>query len=143
AADEQVLEVVAGIVFFELAEIVEHLARGQHNLDAQAKVACGAVGKRAYPAGIGGKVATDLARALRGKRERKEPVPLRCRFLEYLKHDACFDSRRIRRKVDLADAVEAREGDDHLLASLVRHLPADEAGIATLGHDRRARFGGK
>ena len=52
-------------------------------------------------------------------------------------NDARLDDHRIRGRIDRADPVEARERYDDLRAGSVRHLTADEAGIAALRHDRR------
>src|SRR5690606_12818224 len=38
-ADKQILQVVAGVVFLELAQVVEHLAGGQNHLHAKAELA--------------------------------------------------------------------------------------------------------
>ena len=52
-ADEQVLQVVAGVVLLQLAQVVEHLAGRQHDLDAEAELARIAIGEHAGAAGIG------------------------------------------------------------------------------------------
>ena len=67
-ADEQVLEVVAGVVLLEFAQVIEHLAGRQHHLDAEAEFAGIAIGEHAGAAGVGGKVAADLAGSLRRER---------------------------------------------------------------------------
>src|SRR5258707_7502258 len=55
------------------AEAFPHLARREHHLQSEAELARIAVDEHCRPAGIGGKVAADLAGALGGQREREEP----------------------------------------------------------------------
>ena len=78
-ADEQVFQVVAGIVLLELVEIVEDAAVGQHHFEPERMRARDAVGDRGGAAGIGGKVAADGAGALRRQQLRIEPVGRRLR----------------------------------------------------------------
>ena len=56
-------------------------------------------------------------------------------------HDAGLAGHGVRRRVDLADAVEPGEREHELAA--VRDLPADQPGIAALRHDRRAGLVGE
>ena len=76
-ADEQVLEIVAGVVLLELVEIVQHAAVGQHHFDAERMRARDAMGERGGAAGIGREIAADGAGAFRGQQLRIEPVDLR------------------------------------------------------------------
>jgi hypothetical protein len=71
-ADEQVLEVVAGVVLAQAAQAVPDLAAGQHDLEAQRQVARVAVAQHLRAAGIGGRlppiVALPSAARLSGNR---------------------------------------------------------------------------
>ncbi|MNN04716.1 hypothetical protein D3C81_1174460 [compost metagenome] len=60
-ADQQLLQVVAGVVLAQRAQAVEHLAVGQHGFDAQYQFARHAIAHHVDAAGIGGQVAADLA----------------------------------------------------------------------------------
>ena len=62
-ADEQVFQIVAGIVLLQLVEIVEHAAVGQHHFEAEHELARDAIGERAGAARIGRKIAADGAAA--------------------------------------------------------------------------------
>ena len=76
-ADEQVLQIVAGIVLLQLVEVVEHAPVGQHHLEAERMRARDAVGERRGAAGIGREIAADRAGALRRQQLRIEPVDRR------------------------------------------------------------------
>ena len=62
-ADEQVFQIVAGVVLLQLVEVVEDAAIGQHDFDAECVRARDAVGKRGDAARIGGEIAADRAGA--------------------------------------------------------------------------------
>ena len=136
-ADEQVFQVVAGIVLFQLVEIVEHAAVGQHHFETERVRARDAVGQCSRAAGIGGKIAADGAGAFRRQELRIEPVDCGRGFARALQGDAGLAGDGVRGRIDLADAVEPVERQHDLV--VVRNLPADQAGIAALRHDRRFR----
>ena len=73
-ADEQVFQIVAGIVLLQLVEVVENAAVGQHHLDPEHVRPRDAVGKRGGAAGIGRKIAADGAAAFRRQQLRIKPV---------------------------------------------------------------------
>ncbi len=140
-ADEQVLQVVAGVVFLQLVEVVHHPAIGEHDFDAEHMRARDAVGDRRGAAGIGRKVAADGAGAFGRQELRIKPVHLRGSLAGALQGDACFTGNGVRRRIDFADAVEPIERQHDLVVQ--RDLAADEAGVAALRHDRRAGVIGK
>ena len=140
-ADEQVLQVVAGVVLLELVEVVEHAPVGEHDLEAEHMRARDAVGERRRAAGIGGEIAADGAGAFRRQQLRIEPVDRGRRLARAAERHAGLAGDGVGDRVDLADAVEPRERQHDL--AMVRDLPADEAGIAALRHDRRARLVGE
>src|SRR5215510_2700683 len=72
-SDEQMTQIVASIVFFELAQIVEDAAVREHHLEPEHQVAGDPIGERARTAGIGGEVAADGAAPFGAERERKQP----------------------------------------------------------------------
>jgi hypothetical protein len=71
-ADEQVLQVVAGVVLAQAAQAIPDLAAGQHHFQAQGQFARVAVAQDLHAAGIGRQIAADLATALGGQRQRKQ-----------------------------------------------------------------------
>ena len=76
SADEDVAQVVAGVVLLELAQIVEHASVGEHDFESHHQFARDAIGERAGAAGIGREVAADGAAAFRAERQRKQTVLL-------------------------------------------------------------------
>jgi hypothetical protein len=73
-ADEQEARVQPGAVLDEAGQRVQHLAIGQHDLDAEHGVTHSAVAKHAFAAGIGGGVAADLAAAARAQVDGEVPA---------------------------------------------------------------------
>jgi hypothetical protein len=106
---EQVFQVVAGVVLLERAQAVPDVAVGQHDLEAQHKVARVAVAQHLHAAGIGRKVAANLARALGAEAEREEAVMRRRRFLQGLQDAAGLDRHRIAHRIDLQHLVHAAD----------------------------------
>ena len=72
AADQQVAQVVAGVVLAQRREAVPDLALGGHDLEAEAQLARVAVAQHLRAAGVGGEVAADRAAALGGQAEREQ-----------------------------------------------------------------------
>ena len=71
AADEQIAQVVAGVVLAQATQALPDLALGRHHLQAQAQLAGIAVAQHRRAAGIGGQVAADGATALGRQAERE------------------------------------------------------------------------
>ena len=137
-ADEQVLEIVAGIVLLELVEVVQHASVGKHHFDAERMRARNAMGKRGGAAGIGREIAADGAGPLRRQQLRIEPVHACRRLTRPQQRDAGLAGHGVGNGIDLANAIEAVEREHDL--AVLRDLPADEAGIAALRNDGRGRF---
>ena len=140
-ADEQLGEVVAGVVLAEPAQPVPHPAVGQHDLEAEHQLAGHAVAQHRGAAGVGREVAADGAAALGAQRHREEPVDLLGRRLHVGQHDAGVDGDGAGDRVDLAHAAHPAEGEHDLAARRVGHPAADQPGVAALRHDRHARRG--
>ncbi len=60
------------------------------------------------------------------------------RLVNGFQHDAGFHGHGLAVAVDRADAVHPLKRHDNLAAAFVRHLGADQAGIAALGNERLA-----
>ena len=75
-ADEQVAQVVAGVVLLELVEDVHHPAVGEHDFEPEHQVTGDPVGKGASAARIGGQDAADGAAAFGAERQREETIGL-------------------------------------------------------------------
>ena len=135
-ADEQVAQVVAGVVLLQLRQAVENAAVGQHDFEPERHVARHAVGQRGGAAGIGGEIAADGAAAFGAERQRKQPVGVGRALLRVLQDHAGLAGHGVGRGVEVANAVHPPHRDHHL--AVVRRLPADEAGVAALRHQRDA-----
>ena len=66
-ADEEIAQVVAGIVFFQLRQAVENTPVGQHHFQPERHLARHAIGERGGAAGIGGEIAADGAASFRAQ----------------------------------------------------------------------------
>ncbi len=139
-ADEQALEVVAGIVLAQLAEGVDHPPVRQHRLDAGDEIAGIAVGDHSHPAGVGRDIAADGAGSLRAQRQRKEPVGGERGALSLRERHAGLADHHVGLAVDLADRVQTLSRENDFIAALVRSLSADESGVAPLRHDADPRL---
>ncbi len=138
-ADEQVLEVVAGVVLAQLGEEIGDAPVGEHDLDAERQVARVAIGDDRDAAGVGGEIAADGGGSFRGERQREQPVDRLGRRLRLGERHARFDDHRVGVDVDLADAVEPLQRQQQFAAAGVGNLAADQAGVAALRHDRHVR----
>ena len=132
-ADEQVFQVVAGIVLFQLVEIVQDAAVGQHHFEPERECARNAVSQRRRAAGIGREIAADGAGALRRQQQRIEPVDGLRGGARIHQRDAGFAGDGVRHRIDFPDLVEAVERQQDL--ALMRDLTPDETRVPALRHD--------
>ena len=116
-ADEQVVEVVAGVVLAQARESVEHLPVGQHDLETEHEFARHAVAQRIQAAGVGREVAADLAAALGAERQRKETVGPLGRGLHVGENAAGLGDHREIGGIHFADAVQAPQRKHDLVAA--------------------------
>ena len=140
-ADEQVAQIVAGIVLLQLRQRVQHAPVGEHHFQPERHLARHAIGQRRGTAGIGGEVAADGAASFGAERQRKQAVDVAGALLRDLQHHAGLAGHGVGRGVDVADAVHPPHRHHHL--AMMRGLPADQAGIAALRHQRDALLGGE
>ncbi len=139
AADEELLQVVAGVVLAQPPQPVPDAAIGQHDLEAQGQLAGIAVAQYRNPAGVGREIAADLAAPLGAEAQREQPVGRG--LLQIGKDAAGLDRHREIDRVDCTDMVHAAEGQDDVVPVLGRDPAADELGVAALRHDRQFRLG--
>ncbi len=141
AADEELLQIVAGVVLAQPSEPVPNPAVGQHHLDPQGQLAGIAVAQDRDAAGVGREVAADLAAALGAEAERKKAVGRGGGFVQVGEDAAGLDRHREVDRVDRADAVHPAQCQDDVVALARRDAAADEPGVAALRHDREPRGG--
>jgi alpha/beta hydrolase family protein len=82
AADEELLQIVAGIVLAQAAKAVPNPSVGQHHLEAQCQLAGIAVAQDRDAAGVGRQIAADLTGPLGPEAEREQSVGLGGRLLQ-------------------------------------------------------------
>ena len=141
-ADEQLLEVVAGVVLAQSSEAAPDLAIREHDLEPEHEIARHAVAQHLDPAGVGRKIAADLAAPLRREAQREEPVGVLRRLLDGLQDAACLHRDREVERVEAAHRVHPLERqEDAARVSRPRDRSADEASIAALRDDRDPRQG--
>jgi hypothetical protein len=137
AADEQLLEVDAGVVLDQGPQAIEHGAVGQHRFQPHHQFARHAVADHAVAAGVGRDVAADRATAARSEVQR-EHQPLRVELLlQRLQHDPGLHRGHAGVGVDALDCVHALQRQDDLAG--LRQVRQHEAGAAALRHDRDVR----
>ena len=137
-ADEQLLQVVAGVVLAQAAQPVPYAPVGQHHLQPEHQLARVAVAQHVHAARVGRKVAADLAAALGRQRKRKQPIVPGSHALDLRQHAARFRGERIVERIDCADAVHPRQRNHDLGPRAGRHRAAAQAGISTLRNDAQA-----
>ena len=91
AADEQVAQVVAGVVLAQPAQAVPDLAVGGDDLEAEAQVARRAVAQHLRAAGVGRQIAADRATAFGRQAEREQQAGVGGRLLHRLQDAAGLD----------------------------------------------------
>ena len=132
-ADEQLDEVIARHVLDQLAAAADHLARGQHRLQAAHIVLCDAVLDRARPAGALGDVAPDRARVHAGGIGRvKKPLGLHG-AVDVAGDHARLDSDHEVFLVDLEDTVHLFQRQ-HNAAVDGDGASAEAVSLAARGH---------
>ena len=137
AADEQLLQIVAGVVLAQAPEPVPDAPVGQHHLDSQGEFAGIAVAQHRDAAGIGRNVAADLAAAFRTEAQRKQPVDRGRRLVQVGEDAAGLDGHREVDRIDRAYPVHPAECQHDIIAVRGRDPAADQPGIAALRHDRQ------
>ena len=127
-------------------------AIGQHHFQPQHQFPRIAVTHRVVPAGIGGKHAADHGHALTPETEREKATGSSSGFLRGFHHNPRLGRHGHINGVEVADAVHAREGDNHRAPGSIRRRAPHHGGIAPLRHngdpgsvaepDRLGQFGG-
>ena len=136
--DEEVAQVVAGVVLAQPPQPVPDLAVSGHHLQPQAQVARIAEAQHLHAAGIGRQVAAYRAASLGCQAEREQAPRLGGRLLHVGEDAAGLDRHRVVAGIDRADTVQPLERQHQRPAAVVRHAAADHAGVAALRHDRHA-----
>ena len=134
--DKQIAQVIAGIILAQFRKPVPHAAIGQNNLKPQHQIAGIAIPDDVQPAGIGRKVAANLAGALCAKAKREDQITLKGGLLKSLQDRTRLDGGGKIARIDINDPVHPFKVQDHLGG--IGNRPAASPGIAALWHNRNA-----
>jgi hypothetical protein len=134
-ADEQIAQIVAGVVFAQRLESIEHPTIGQHHFETKDQVAHHAVAQDRGAAGIRRQVAAQLAGAFRAEAHRKQSIDRGGRRLDFREHAARLGDHRVVRRVERADASHACESEHDLRAIAARRRTTAVARVAAHRHD--------
>jgi hypothetical protein len=136
-AHEERRQVVARVVLREALEARDDRAVGEHGLDAGRAGASRPVAQGASAAGVAGDDPADRARVPGGEVQAGVVAGAATGVLEGGQRRARAHGDLAERVVDGADVVEPRQREQDLAAAW--HARTNEAGVAALGDDRRAR----
>ena len=139
AAREQPGEVVAGVVLRHAGEAPQHGPVGEHRLEAADLPAHRSVAEDVDAAGVRRDHPADRRRVARAEVDAHLPAGRPRRRLRRDERHAGTDGHLAAIGVHVLDAVQAPQADHDLPAA--RHRPADEPGVAALGHDPDAGIG--
>ncbi|MNS90839.1 hypothetical protein D3C72_1249050 [compost metagenome] len=137
-ADEQLLQVIAGVVLAQALQAVEHLTVGHDGLDAQHQVAHHAVAQDGGAAGVGRDDAADGGGAFGRKAEGEEAVLFLGQLLGLQQGDAGLQRHGVVQRRHVAHGAQLACGQQDFAEG---DLAADQAGAAALGHDGDAVAG--
>jgi hypothetical protein len=134
AADEQVAQVVAGVVLAQAAQPVPHLTLDGHHFQAQAEFARVAVAQHLHATGVGGQVAADGAAALRRQAQREQPAGVTRGLLHLQQREPRVGNQGVVQRIDAAQAVHAPQREHQRITPLIGGAAARQAGVAALRH---------
>ena len=135
ATDEELLQVVAGVVLAERAQVVHNCTIREHGLNTQDIPMKAAISQEAKATRVGGDIATDMARSLRAQVEREDVVLLSQKSICRLKDDTGISYKDSRNLVERADLVHLLQVDDNLIED--RNRATNKAGVATLRNNSK------
>ena len=131
-ANEEVLEVVPGVVLAKRAQSVPDRAVGRDDLQTEHSVAGISIAEHVDAAGVGRQVAAHLAGAFGGQAQRKQAIHLGCRLLGHRQRATCFDDHGVVHGIDPTNSVHAVHADQQVATFGPRYLPTDEPGVSPL-----------
>ena len=136
-ADEELLQVVAGVVLAQRRQLVEHAPVRQHDLEAEHERAHHAVAQHRRAAGIGRDDAAERRAALGSERHRQQAIDGGGGGLQLGQHAAGLGGQRIARSGSTARILRMRRSDRRIsLPAGARRRAAAVARVAALRHER-------
>ena len=136
--DEQVLEIVTGIVLAQRPQPVPHAPVGEAPLRARASVAGVAVAQHAMPPALVESIAADLAASFRGELKGNRRPPPSAAAAAPGEHEPA-STVMVLSTESMSRTRLRRSARPRPRGRLERDLPADQPGIAALRHDGRLR----
>ncbi len=109
SADEQVAQVITGIVFSKPAQTIPDFTIGGHHFQAKAQLTGIAIAQHLPTAGVGGKIAADRATALRRQGQRKQPMMGAGSLLDLKQGAAGINGNGVVDRIDGADRFQSGE----------------------------------
>ena len=140
AANEKMLQVVAGIVLAQPPQAIPDTAVGKHDLDAKCQVAGVTEAQHCRSAGVGRQVAANGAAALGGQGQREQHAGVRGSLLDRGQWHAGFCRQCRVCRVERADAIHAGEREHNLCARRLWGCAAAHSCVSTLRHDGDAKL---
>ncbi len=134
-AQENRLDVVAGVVFAQRTEAGEHPAVGENHFQPQDQVAHHAVPKYARTACIGRQVTADLTAAFGPETQRKKTFCIVCSRAHVGQHAPGFGNQRVVERIHAAHAVHPLERQHDLCAGFIGRGATAVAGVAPVRND--------
>ncbi|KPX73602.1 Uncharacterized protein ALO35_00684 [Pseudomonas amygdali pv. lachrymans] len=137
AANEQIPQVITGIVLAQTTQAIPYFALGGNHLKPQRQLAHVAVAQHRIASCVGAQVAPDSATALRAQAQRKQTIRLPGCILQILQDAARFDRQGVIVSVDFAHLIHAIQQQQHRPTTGVGCRSAHQTGITALHHHRR------
>ncbi|RMO19604.1 hypothetical protein ALQ47_05258 [Pseudomonas cichorii] len=137
-ADEQIAQVIAGIVLAQTTQSFPDFALSRDHFKPQSQFAGIAIAQHGVATGIGAQVAANGATALRAQTQREQAVGLASLVLKVLQDATGFDSQSVVVGIDLAHTVHAFQQQQNRLAAGIRGCSAHQPGVTALHHHGRS-----
>ena len=125
-ADDQLAQVIAGIVLDQAAVEVEQFSGAGHKFEARHPVPGHTVANHLDAAGVGGNIAADLAGAAGGEVHRVEQALLFGKLLQLCGNHPCAAAHSAIDRVEVLDMVEAVQCQHQL--TVAGNSPGAESG---------------
>ena len=135
AANEQIAQVVAGVVFAQTFEAIPDLALGRDYFQTQAQLTRISIAHHLRPACVRAQIAANGATAFSGQGQREQQAFFLGHVLQVLQDATGFHGEGQVVLVDMTHGIQARQVQHDLLAAVVGGRAHRQASVAALGND--------
>ena len=139
--DDQIDQIIAGIVFLQRWQQVHHLAGGGHHLQPEAQMPRIAIAHNIQPACIGAERAANLRGTLGPEHQRKHQRFRGGNGVQLFDDTAGLGHHEAAGSIHLAHSFHPFQRQQHDILPGRCNCPAGKAGIAAKGNDRGFRLG--